>query len=447
MLTNYLKLAWRILARRKFFTFITLFGISFTLGILMVALSFLQSELGTNTPLSNKDDFVYVEQIRLERTYFDTITLVDTLYENGTAVYDTTFETKETGTGATQTELSNNIVDSYLAGKESAAIMTMYNASNYQDVYVNGVKVSLNFMKSDANYWQVFDHKMIEGRSFTETDVQSGAQVIVISTETAQNYFGREENVIDEEMLIGGKTYKVIGLYPNNGKILPFVSPDAVSPYTTMDLSLLDNFYFGPFEVMYVAKPGAIDKLKSEIKHAATTIPVDHPDNEYDFKEAVFRPVTYNEMYSAGVLNVSNNEAAKSLSTMKMVLLGLFLFFTILPTLNLINLNVSRIMDRSSEIGVRKAFGAHRGNIITQFIIENIVQTILGGLIGFGIAYLLISIINQGGYLGDSVLMFNTKFFIYSFIITMIFGVLSGFLPAYRMSKLQIVNALKETKL
>ena len=447
MLTNYLKLAWRVLARRKFFTFISLFGISFTLGILMVALSFLQSELGTNSPLSNKDDFVYVEQIRLERTYFDTITLVDTLFENGIAVYDTTFEYKEAGTGATQTEMSNNIVDTYLKDMRSAADMTMFNASNYHDVFVNGVKVSLNMMMSDARYWHVFDHKIIEGRGFDEEDVKSAAQVIVISTKTAQDYFGREDNVLDEEMFIDGKTYKVIGLYPNKGKILPFVSPDAVAPYTAMDLSLVNNFYFGPFEVMYVAKPGGIKNLKSEINYSATLIPVDHPDNEYDFKEAVFRPVTYDEMYAAGVLNVSNDEAEESLSTMKIILLGLLLFFTILPTLNLINLNVSRIMDRSSEIGVRKAFGAHQGNIIWQFIVENIVQTILGGLIGFAIAYLLINIINEGGYLGDSVLMFNAKFFIYSFIITLVFGVLSGFLPAYRMSKLQIVNALKENKL
>ncbi len=447
MLSNYLKLAWRLLSRRKFFTFISLFGISFTLGILMVALAFLQSELGTNTPLSNKDDFVYVEQLRLQRTYFDTITIIDTLFESGVEVFDTTYEFKESGSGATQTEMSNNIVDTYLTGMESAADMTMFNASNYHDVYVEGVKVSLNMLMSDERYWSVFDHKLTEGRVFDKAEVESASNVIVISTETAQNYFGREENVVDEEMFIDGKTFKVIGLYPHKGKILPFVSPDAVSPFTTMDLSLIDNFYFGPFEVMYIAKEGATDKLKSEINHAGTLVPIDHPDNEYDFKEAVFRPTTYDEMYAAGVLNVSNDEAEKSLSTMKMILLGLFLFFTILPTLNLINLNVSRIMDRSSEIGVRKAFGAHQGNIITQFIVENIVQTILGGLIGFGIAWILISIINQGGYLGDSVLLFSTKFFIYSFIITLIFGVLSGFLPAYRMSRLQIVNALKENKL
>jgi len=315
--------------------------------------------------------------------------------------------------------------------------MTMFNSSNYHDVYVNGVKVSLSVMLSDERYWHVFDHRIIEGRAFDEAEVASAAQVIVISTETAQNYFGRQENVVGEEMFINGKTFKIIGMYPNKGKIIPYVSPDAVSPHTSMvDNSTIKNFYFGPFETVFLAKPGKIKELKNEIEHSATLIPVDHPDNEWDFKEAVFRPTTYNEMYAAGVLNESNDRGEESLSIMKVVLLGLFLFFTILPTLNLINLNVSRIMDRSSEIGVRKAFGAHRGNVIMQFIVENIVQTFLGGLIGLGIAWILISVINQGGYLGKSVLEFNSKFFLYSLLVTLIFGVLSGFVPAYRMSKL-----------
>jgi len=446
MLINYLKLAWRVLARRKFFTFISLFGISFTLGILMVVLSFLQSELGSNSPLGNKDDFVYLEQIRLARTYYDTIPVIDTIMINGVEVADTTYEYKETGTGMSQTEMNNGIVDDYLSDFTSAADQTMFNASNTNDVYVNGVKLTLEILLADERYWAVFDHKVLEGRFFDKADVESGAQVIVISTETAQNYFGRNTNVVDEEMFIDGKTFTVIGVYPNKGKIIPYVSPDAVSPYTIMDMSRLDNFYFGPFEVMFLLKDGAqASTLKQEIVDAGISVPTDHPDNDYDFNEVVFQPKTYNEMYAQGVYY--EDEAEKSLSIMKVVLLGLLIFFTVLPTLNLININVSRIMDRSSEIGVRKAFGAHQGNIISQFIVENIVQTILGGIIGFGIALLLINIINNGGDLGKSVLTFNTKFFIYSFIATLVFGVLSGFLPAYRMSKLQIVNALKENKL
>ena len=446
MLSNYLKLAWRILARRKFFTLISLFGISFTLGLLMVTLSFLQTELGANEPLSNKNDFVYLEQIRLERTYYDTITIVDTTFQNGVSVYDTTYNLKESGTGASQTEMSNTIVDNYLRELPSAADMTMFSTANTHDVFVNGVKLTLDILLADSRYWSIFDHKPLEGRFFDNAEVEAASQVIVISTKTAQDYFGRESNVVDEEMFIDGKTFTVIGVYKNNGKIIEYVSPAAVTPYTTMNMATLDDFYFGPFEVMYLKHThDDAERLKDEIREAGTKVPIDHPDNEYDFKDVVFKPMTYNEMYAQGVYY--EQDAEDSYAIMKWILLGLLTFFTLLPTLNLINLNVSRIMDRSSEIGVRKAFGAHQGNIIAQFIIENIVQTVLGGIIGLGIAIILINIINKGGYLGTSELTFNTKFFIYSFLATLIFGVLSGFLPAYKMSKLQIVKALKENQL
>lgn len=446
MLSNYLKLAWRILGRRKFFTVISLFGISFTLGLLMVTLSFLQTELGANEPLSNKSDLVYLEQIRLARTYFDTITTIDTVLQSGIAVYDTTFTYKESGTAMSQTEISNTVVDDYLQNMPSAKDMTMFSTANTNDVYINGVKLTLDILLADASYWSIFDHKPIEGRFFDDTEVEDASHVIVISTKTAENYFGRQSSVVDEEMFIDGKTYRVIGMYQDNEKIIEYVSPDAVKPYTTMNMATLNNFYFGPFEVMYLLNNGAMAKtLKAEIKEAATKIPLDHPDNEYDFKDVVLEPKTYNEMYAQGIYYEDDPE--KSYGIMKWILIGLLTFFTLLPTLNLINLNVSRIMDRSSEIGVRKAFGAHQGNIITQFIVENIVQTILGGILGFFIAWILITVINKGGYLGTSELILNAKFFIFSFIATLFFGVISGFLPAYKMSKLQIVNALKENKL
>jgi len=412
----------------------------------MVTLSFLQSELGTNAPLTKKNDFVNLHSITLNRTYQDTITNVDTLFENGIAVYDTTFEYKESGSASSQSELNYKIFLDYISDLTFAENMSIFSTGNSYDVFVNGVKMTLEILLADVNYWDVFDHPMLEGRAFELQEVESASQVIVISTKTAENYFGRKDKVVGEEIFFDGKNYQVIGLYENKGKIISFVSPDAVVPYTTLDMSSVDNFYFHSFQAMYVKKSGVdIEQLKEEIKDRAKTIPLDHPDNDNGYTEIILTPMTYNEAYAQGVYY--EPEPEKSYKIMKWVLLGLLIFFTVLPTLNLINLNVSRILDRSSEIGVRKAFGAHQGNIIIQFIIENIVQTLLGGIIGFLIAWGIIYLINSGGYLGNSVLTFNSKFFVYSFIATVIFGVLSGFLPAYKMSRLQIVNALKENKL
>ena len=446
MLSNYLKLAIRILGRRKFFTFISLFCISFTLGILMVILSFLQSEMGSNPPLTQKNDFVYQSHLKLSKAYIDTIINIDTLYQGGVEVYDTTFEYKSKGSSESNSSFNSNIVTKFLKDLPSAKYTTMFSDDRTSDLYINGVKISLTMMYSDENYWKVFDHKIIEGRSFDETDVERIAKVILISDKTAKDYFGTTKNIVGREMLIEEKNYKVIGVYQHKGKLIEFVSPDGVIPYTNMDLSKQAGYYFGSFNVMFVKNENAsIDKLKSEIANAANFIPLDHPDNKSGFNEAILKPKTFNEMYAQNIYWES--DPTKSYNIMKWFLISLLLFFILLPTLNLINLNVSRIMDRSAEIGVRKAFGASRRNVIIQFIIENIVQTLIGGVLGLGLALSIIYLLNNSGYLGKAELILNPYFFIYSLIITLVFGILSGLLPALKMSNLHIVNALKANKL
>ncbi len=446
MISNYIKLAWRILGRKKFFTFISLFGISFTLGILMVILSFLQSELGTDKPLTYKNDFVYLNTLSLKTDFFDTIVSIDTTFLNDEMVLDSSFEIKGTGSMNWNSELNNGIAEEYLSDLESAEEVSIFIPSSEHDVYVNGVKQTFSALYGDPSYWNIIDHQMLEGRVFDQKEMDAVAKVLVVSDKSAENYFGTKEGVLGKEMFIDGTNYKVIGMYAHTGKIMPYVSPDIVIPYTNANLDNQDSFYHGFFNVLYKKKKGvSADKLKEEIVYAATRIPMDHPSKPEGYEDIVFRPNTYDEDYAQAIYY--EREASKSYSIMKWIIISLIAFFVILPTLNLINLNVSRIMDRSSEIGVRKAFGAHRGNIISQFIIENIVQTILGGLIGFGLALALINMINKGGYLMNARLELSPKFFMYSFLVTILFGILSGLLPAYKMSKLQIVNALKENKL
>ena len=444
MLTNYIKLAFRILSRRKFFTFITLFGISFTLGILMVFLSFLQTELGSNKPLSNIDDLVLVNGLRLQYIFYDTLTNIDTIVANEGIRYDTTYEHKRRGSRQWNSDMNNQIAEQFLSDLPSVVEQAIYSTANF-DVYVDGIKLQLGAVYSNPNYWNVFDHQITEGRVFDDKEMENAAQVVVMSTKTAQDYFGKTSGVLGKEILLDGKNFKVIGLYPHKGKIIPYVCPDLVMPYTIIDEDTQPTFYHGFYNVALLKKESvSAERVKDEVKHAASIIPLDHPSKPEGYNEVVLSPKTYQEMYAQGIYY--EPEASKSHKIMKWILLSLLLFFILLPTLNLINLNVSRILERSSEIGVRKAFGAHQSTLIIQFIVENIVQTIIGGFIGLLLAIGLITLINQGGYLGKATLVFNFKFFLYSFIVVLIFGILSGLLPAYRMSKLQIVKALKQNK-
>ncbi len=126
-----------------------------------------------------------------------------------------------------------------------------------------------------------------------------------------------------------------------------------------------------------------------------------------------------------------------------MTLAGLAFLFMLLPAVNLVNLNVSRIMERASEIGVRKAFGASSRTLVAQFILENIVLTLTGAVVGVLIAAGFLRLLNEHGPFTYAQLVINTRVLLYGLGLAVIFGVFSGVYPAWRMSRLHPVEALK----
>jgi putative ABC transport system permease protein len=115
----------------------------------------------------------------------------------------------------------------------------------------------------------------------------------------------------------------------------------------------------------------------------------------------------------------------------------------ILPTLNLVNINITRIMERSSEIGVRKAFGASSKTLVYQFIVENVILTLLGGLIGVILSVIALQVINGAHLIANLELTVNFTVLFIGLLVCLIFGLVSGVYPAWRMSKLNVVTALK----
>jgi putative ABC transport system permease protein len=101
-------------------------------------------------------------------------------------------------------------------------------------------------------------------------------------------------------------------------------------------------------------------------------------------------------------------------------------------------------MERSSEIGVRKAFGASSRTLTGQFIVENLVLTLLGGSIGMVLSFIVLQIINSLQPIPDLTLSVNFTVLIVALLTCLVFGLLSGAYPAWRMSRLPVVTALKE---
>ena len=100
-------------------------------------------------------------------------------------------------------------------------------------------------------------------------------------------------------------------------------------------------------------------------------------------------------------------------------------------------------MERSSEIGVRKAFGASSLTLVGQFVIENIIITLIGGVVALILAIGILQIINSSSLIPYVNFSLNYRIFFNSLAICLFFGLFSGVYPAFKMSRLQPVDALR----
>ena len=115
----------------------------------------------------------------------------------------------------------------------------------------------------------------------------------------------------------------------------------------------------------------------------------------------------------------------------------------LLPAINLVNVNLSRIYERTSEIGVRRAFGASSRHLIRQFVLENVVLCLVGGAIGFLLSAVVLAALNASDLIPYSDFGLSYRGFLAGMGLATIFGILSGLFPAWRMSRLHPVAALK----
>lgn len=442
MIINYLKLALRVLMKKKFFTFISLFGISITLMVLTLFASFVESQMGANPPMSDKDKMVFIDRIVLKKMVPDTIITIDTIYEENITRFDTTYVFSEMTRNTSSSSFSYHFLDTYMNDIENVAKYSFCSTHHTFDVFVNNTKLTLSGIYTDATYFDIFDFVFLEGSAWDKKALDNQMQVAVMTDKSAIKYFGTIEKIAGREVVIENKHYKITGLVSAPPATLNYLRGDLFIPYTNMEASTFkkDN-YLGSFMGCFVGNSSAdIPLIKEQIAYKGSDVsPV---GENWEFNHSEVQGETFGESFAQGIIHES--DAAKSKRVLLIIVSVLLSLFVLLPILNLIKINVSRIMDRSVEIGVRKAFGANRNDIILQFIFENVVLTVLGGAIGFVFTLVVVRILNETQALAPVVLFVNYKVLIYSIIFAIFFGVLSGLAPALKMSRIHIVNALNK---
>jgi putative ABC transport system permease protein len=406
MLKNYFKIAIAVLRRRKFFTFISLFGISFTLTILLVLTAFIDKVVGDNYPDRKRERSLYIN--RLE--------------EDG----------KES---MNSSSMSYYFLTHYAGSMKTPVKMTIFSRFDGTNTYINNKKIAVDYKYTDANYWDILEYDFLEGKPFNQQQVTNAEKVAVISEDMKKEYFSDEASVVGKYIEADNVKYRVMGVVKNIPVTSYMTYSEIYLPYTVSKTNYKDKGYMGPYSAIILADSKAnVQKMHDEYESIISKVPMENKQYNVIYSHA--------QPYIASYVNTGNEK--QSGVTLVLTVLGTFVFlFMLLPTLNLVNINITRIMERSSEIGVRKAFGASSKTLVYQFIVENIILTLLGGVIGFILSFIVIEILNNANLISNLELSINFTVLFIGLLICLIFGLISGVYPAWRMSKLNVVTALK----
>lgn len=412
MLKNYIKTAYKVFLRRKFFTFISLFAISFTLIVLMVATSLFDHVFGPMLPEKNLDRMLGVYRMNM-------------IGEEGENHFSR-------GGLAGYGLLDRNCRNLPFVEKTS-----FFTAPNVISAYHNGEKLKLFFKRTDGEFWQIMDFTFLEGSPFTAEDEKNRNFVAVINEATKQKFFGTDP-AVGKSMTVDGQNFRVVGVVANVPILRILSSSDVWVPISTAKSDAYKKEFVDDFMGVFLANSKAdFPAIKQEFQARLSQAEL----SDKNFTRLEGRAETVLEGF--GSLFISEEGGAGGTARFILIVFTGALLFMLLPTINLININVSRIMERASEVGVRKAFGASSLTLVGQFVIENILLSLVGGVIGFIGSFLVLQIIAGSGLIPYADFHFNYRIFFYGLLMAVVFGLISGVYPAWKMSRLHPVQALQ----
>jgi putative ABC transport system permease protein len=415
MLKHYVVLSLKILRRRPFFTFVSIFGISFTLLVLMVATAMLDHKIAPMAPETRQD-----------------LTLVA-----APAVIFGPQSGSCCGSGF-------RLFDRYAQGLPGVERLSVYTNARVVYSFLDGRKLESRMKRTDGNFWNILDFTFLEGRPYSAEEVEQAAFVAVINRSTRERFFGSlpaEGKTLEGD----GQRFRVIGVVENVSAFRDVPFAEIWTPYTTAKSDTYKVGIVGNFNAIVLASDqGALPQIREEFNARLARIDrAEFPDpTAYTTIVAPFE--TRFDALARGFEPIGDRRNPDRQGWRLIVAFGgLALLFVLLPTVNLVNMNTSRILERASEIGIRKAFGASSGTLVGQFIVENVILTMLGGLTGLLLSWFVLRAINASGAIPYSNFGLNLRVFAYGLLIAVVFGILSGVYPAWRMSRLHPVEALR----
>lgn len=329
---------------------------------------------------------------------------------------------------------------------KSAEVVTAVNQDMYSTYSVSSMDGLRNrsgyVISTDPAFWQLFKFDFLEGEAFSEAAFESGIRDAVISESVARDIFGTE-NAVGKEMKLDYQVYAVRGVVKDVSRFATKAWADIWIPYRAEENQGWQEGVNGNLSCYVLLKNGYTrEDLRKEALERVKAFNAKTSDINADIR---YQPFSQIQEWIAG-----GNEGEVNPAKM-FIQYGIIIFILLLvPALNLSGITLSRLRKRMPELGVRRAFGATQGVILWQVLMENMVLTLLGGILGLAMSYgamlllrnwLLVSSIGKSGL---SIGMFNGYVFVTAFLFCLVLNLLSAGVPAWKASKNNITDSINE---
>ncbi|MGG2093805.1 ABC transporter permease [Bacillus sp. S13(2024)] len=283
------------------------------------------------------------------------------------------------------------------------------------------VSTQVSLTGTNSSYEQVRDMKVNEGRFLSDMDVEYRQKVIVLGANTAQNLFGFE-NPIGKYVQVNGASFKIVGVLASKGGSMGQSGDDVIIMPLSTAQRVMKNTSIQTLYVQ-VSSEGKIDTVMAQIQNKLAVMFPNKQDN-------------YSVFSQKDLVDTMSSVTG----TMTMMLGGIACISLLVGGIGIMNIMLVSVSERTKEIGIRKAIGAKRRDILLQFLIESVVLSSLGGLIGMGIGLLVAKVLSAAT---GMTVAYSLPITLLAFLFSLLVGVGFGVFPANKASKLHPIQALR----
>lgn len=330
------------------------------------------------------------------------------------------------GRGFTSSSKLNTTDASLLLGADHIAAATGAIQGNATVSY-GSVDKSYEVVGADQNFATISNLSVASGRTITQDDVDSKSLVALVGSTVVADLFTNGENPLGGEITINGKKLEIVGVLKKLGSRVGMISIDeaVIIPSTTAEKSVLGS----RGQVMINAQVDNVSNTSLATSSITTLLRTEHKlksNQEDDFR-----------IMDAGSMVAAAEASAK---TMTALLTAIAAITLLVSGIGIMNVMFVTVAERTKEIGIAKAIGGKQADILSQFLLESVILSMVGGVIGMIIGQAAIPLISYFNWIA---MASSSTGPIIGFSFSVLVGVFFGFYPAFKASRLDPVDALR----